>query len=172
MLNFIAERLKFNRKGFTLVELIISVGTLAIAGTIMIQLFMSAKDMALRSEELDKSVFLANRIVESIKAEKWDSAPLIDMYTQFALRYDNEIEKIGFYDENWVSVQEDSGDKSFEVKLTFKSEDPAEPGKSLYDLNIEVIRLEPYFNGNDEKPVLHSLSTMVYIGTPLEVIEP
>ena len=64
------------KSGFTIVELIISVGTLAIAGTIMIQLFMGAKDISLRAEELDRSVFLSTRIIESVKSGKWNEEPL------------------------------------------------------------------------------------------------
>jgi Tfp pilus assembly major pilin PilA len=173
MLDLIQPLLKLNkRKGFTLVELIISVGTLAIAGTIMIQLFMSAKDMAVRASDLDAGVFLGNRIVESIKAERWEYEPLNEMYTQYAMRYGNEMEKIGFYDLDWEAVDENSKDKVFQVNVTLSSDDEALKEKSLYSLSVEIKRLQPYFKGKDENPFLHSLSTQVYIDTPLEVIEP
>lgn len=167
----------FNRKaekkrGFTIVELIISVGTLAIAGTIMIQLFMGAKDVALRAKELDRSVFLSTRIIESIKSEQWDEEPLNKMYTEYAMRYGNKLKKTGYYNEEWEEVEEGSEDILFVSTLSMESKDIVEEDKSLYELALQVRRLKPYFKGSEAEPILNSVETMVYIRTPLEVIEP
>jgi hypothetical protein len=167
----------FNRKaekkrGFTIVELIISVGTLAIAGTIMIQLFMGAKDVALRAKELDKSVFLSTRIIESIKSEQWDEEPLNKMYTEYAMRYGNKLKKTGYYNEEWEEVEEGSEDILFVSTLSMESKDIVEEDKSLYELALQIRRLKPYFKGSEAEPILNSVETMVYIRTPLEVIEP
>jgi|GEM_PF-2003858 len=167
----------FNRKaekkrGFTIVELIISVGTLAIAGTIMIQLFMGAKDVALRAKELDKSVFLSTRIIESIKSEQWDEEPLNKMYTEYAMRYGNKLKKTGYYNEEWEEVEEGSEDILFVSTLSMESKDIVEEDKSLYKLALQIRRLKPYFKGSEAEPILNSVETMVYIRTPLEVIEP
>jgi hypothetical protein len=167
----------FNRKaekkrGFTIVELIISVGTLAIAGTIMIQLFMGAKDVALRAKELDRSVFLSTRIIESIKSEQWDEEPLNKMYTEYAMRYGNKLKKTGYYNEEWEEVEEGSEDILFVSTLSMESKDIVEEDKSLYELALQIRRLKPYFKGSEAEPILNSVETMVYIRTPLEVIEP
>lgn len=167
----------FNRKaekkrGFTIVELIISVGTLAIAGTIMIQLFMGAKDVALRAKELDRSVFLSTRIIESIKSEQWDEEPLNKMYTEYAMRYGNKLKKTGYYNEEWEEVEEGSEDILFVSTLSMESKDIVEEDKSLYKLALQIRRLKPYFKGSEAEPILNSVETMVYIRTPLEVIEP
>lgn len=165
-------RKAYNKSGFTIVELIISVGTLAIAGTIMIQLFMGAKDIALRAEELDRSVFLSTRIIESIKSEQWDEEPLNKMYTEYAMKYGNRLKKIGYFDEEWESVEEDSDDILFVATLAMESEDKVEEDKSLYELTLQVQRLKPYFKCKEAEPILNSVETKVYILTPLEVIEP
>lgn len=167
----------FNRKaekkrGFTIVELIISVGTLAIAGTIMIQLFMGAKDVALRAKELDRSVFLSTRIIESIKSEQWDEEPLNKMYTEYAMRYGNKLKKTGYYNEEWEEVEEGSEDILFVSTLSMESKDIVEEDKSLYKLALQIRRLKPYFKGSEAEPILNSVETMVYIRTPLEVMEP
>ncbi|HMM69489.1 MAG TPA: type II secretion system protein [Gudongella oleilytica] len=167
----------FNRKaekkrGFTIVELIISVGTLAMAGTIMIQLFMGAKDVALRAKELDRSVFLSTRIIESIKSEQWDEEPLNKMYTEYAMRYGNKLKKTGYYNEEWEEVEEGSEDILFVSTLSMESKDIVEEDKSLYELALQIRRLKPYFKGSEAEPILNSVETMVYIRTPLEVIEP
>lgn len=167
----------FNRKaekkrGFTIVELIISVGTLAIAGTIMIQLFMGAKDVALRAKELDRSVFLSTRIIESIKSEQWDEEPLNKMYTEYAMRYGNKLKKTGYYNEEWEEVEEGSEDILFVSTLSMESKNIVEEDKSLYELALQIRRLKPYFKGSEAEPILNSVETMVYIRTPLEVIEP
>ena len=160
------------KRGFTIVELIISVGTLAIAGTIMIQLFMGAKDIALRAEELDRSVFLSTRIIESIKSEQWDEEPLNKMYSEYAVIYGNKLKKTGYYNQEWEEVEEDSEDILFVSTLSMESEDIVEEDKSLYELKFQIRRLKPYFKGKEAEPILNSVKTMVYIRTPLEVIEP
>jgi flagellar basal body-associated protein FliL len=162
-----------HKKGFTIVELIISVGTLAIAGIIMIQLFIGAKDVALRAEELDRSVFLANSMVESIKSERWDEEPISGMYTEYALRSGNTIKKVGYYNDDWDKLDEGNKDIVFTATLTMKGYSEAtQEEEALYDLDIEIKRLEPYFKGKVDEPVMHTLSTKVFIHSPLEVMEP
>lgn len=160
------------KSGFTIVELIISVGTLAIAGTIMIQLFMGAKDISLRAEELDRSVFLSTRIIESVKSGKWDEEPLNIMYTEYAMRYGNKLKKIAYYDIKWEEVEQDSEDILFVATLLMESKDIVEENKSLYDLTLKIQRLKPYFKGKEAEPILNTVETRVYIMTPQEVIEP
>lgn len=162
----------YKKSGFTIVELIISVGTLAIAGIIMIQLFMGAKDIALRAEELDRSVFLSTRIIESIKSEQWEEEPLNKMYTEYAMRYGNKLKKIGYYDEEWKEVKEDSEDILFTATLVMESEGLVEDDRSLYELTLQIQRLKPYFKGKEAEPILNLVETRVYILTPLEVVEP
>ncbi len=170
----IRNRILKHRRGFTLVELVVSVGTLAIAGVIMIQVFMGAKGAAQRAEDLDRSVFLSNRIIESVKSERWDDPPLSAMKTNVDIPGDTGyvITKTGYYDAEMNSIREPEELRTFETTVTMRSEDSVENGKTLLYIDVEIVRLEPYYSTKVEKPVVYSVDTKVYIDTPVEVIHP
>ena len=159
-----------NRHGFTLVELIISVGTLALIGILTIQFFMSAKDISRRTEELDHSVYLSNCIIEAVKAGFWEEAPLSE-FKKAADRADKgRIELIAYYDKDWTNVDKDSRSALFEVDLNMTGQAGFEGASTLYDLSLQVRRLKPYFRGKAPEPILHSLDTKVYVKTLKEAM--
>ncbi len=164
--------IRLNKKrGFTLVELIISVGTLAIVGTIMIQLFIGAKEVALRSADLDKAVFLTNRIVESIKAERWSEEPLSQMQIIKSPDNSNELIRVGYYDENWELLNKDDKNGVFKASVLMKSVDDTKGDNSLYSLEVSITSEKPYFKSSEINTLIYNVTTKVYLDTPLEVTE-
>ena len=57
-------------RGFTLVEVIISIAVLSIICVIFLQLFVKAKDISDQSSELDQSLRLTNTGIEYLRAVK------------------------------------------------------------------------------------------------------
>lgn len=154
-----------NSFGFTLAELIISVGTLAIVGILTIQFFLSAKDINLRSSELDHSVYLTNTIIESIKADLWDRYPL-DAISPNTIKTDNQsFEGYIFFDKDWQITSANHSRALFEASIFLNGQANELGDRTLYDVRIEIRRIKPYFRGKESKPVLYATDTKIYIET-------
>lgn len=158
------------RRGFTLVELIISVGTLALGGILVIQLFLSAKDITRRTEELDHSVYLSNYIIEAAKAGLWEEVPLIEFQRVDTEAGNNGIILLAFYDKDWNTVGEGSREALFQVTLLLAGQEGFGMDSTLYGISLQIHRLKPYFRGKEEKPLLHSLDTEIYVDTIKEAL--
>lgn len=63
-----------NEKGFTLVEMIISVAMLAVVSLFIVQYFISAHNLNEKAADLDQGVWLAQEALEAFKAEPSASA--------------------------------------------------------------------------------------------------
>lgn len=157
------------RNGFTLVELIISVGTLALVGVLVIQFFLSAKDITRRTEELDHSVYLSNRIIEAAKAGLWEEAPLSEFMRVDTGAASNGITMSASYDKHWNTVEGNSSEALFRIMLRLNVQAGFGSDSTLYDVSLQIHRLKPYFRSKDEKPLLHSLDTRIYVDTLKEV---
>ncbi len=155
-----------NTIGFTIAELIISVGTLAILGVLILLFFMSSKDVGLRTEDLDKSIYHTNNIIESIKLESWQEEPL-NNFKVINIEKNNTI-LTSLIDENWNPTDEET-EALFRANITLK-EESLNINKSLYDVGIEIVRLKGYFRSNEKNPIIHTINTKLYIPTLTEEI--
>ena len=153
-----------NIKGFTLVELIISVGTLALLGVLILIFFMSSSDLSLRTEELDYSVYHTNNIIESIKLNRWEENPLKN-FKIIDISNDNTILS-SLYDKNWNPTNEEN-EALFRTNIILK-EESENSEKSLYNLRVQVVRLKKYFRSEENNPEIHSVNTSLYLDTILE----
>jgi len=160
---------KVNNLGFTIVELIISVGTLAILGVFILLFFMSSKDVGIRTEDLDYSVYHTNNIIESIKLNEWEKKPLKNFKILDINNNDNTTLS-SLYDEDWSPTNEE---KEALFRTTIVLEEKSEKlEKSLYNLKVEVVKLKGYFRSNEKNPIIHSIKTSLYIDSINEEIMP
>ncbi|MFO7886991.1 MAG: type II secretion system protein [Eubacteriales bacterium] len=149
-----------NKKGFTLVELIISVGILSLLGVLILLFFMSSKDVGLRTKELDQSVYHTNNIIESMKSEDWEKEPLNDF--NILTLSNKKITLSSLYDDNWNLVHQEKKALFRTIITIDKSSENSE--KSLYQISVKVIRLKAYFRSKKDNPLIHSIQTSLYIG--------
>lgn len=158
-------RLKNNRKkGFSLVELIISVGTLSVAGAFILLFFAYSKDINTRSFDLDNSVYYSNYIIESIKAEIWDDEPTDNSLKIESLSQpDGTVKKI-YFNKDWeiIETQEDA---EYIMEFYLDNKDEIAMGKGLYDLRITVTKKNPYFRSMTVNRTLYTVETKVFIST-------
>lgn len=147
-----------NNKGFTIAELIISVGTLALLGVLILLFFMSSKDVGLRTKDLDNSVYHINNIVESIKSNSWSQEPLNNF--ELLSTSSESASLTSVYDENWSPT--DAKEALFRTNITLNKRNEYND-KALYDVSIEVVRLENYFRSDEAHPVIHTIETILYI---------
>ena len=150
-----------NKKGFTIVELIISVGTLAILGVLILLFFMSSKDVGIRTEELDYSIYQTNNIIESIKVEDWEKEPLNNFNIIATSSQKTTLHSL--YDANWNSVSQEKEALFSTIMTIDKSSENMD--KTLYQISVKVVRLKSYFRGNEDNPLIHSIQTNLYIDT-------
>ncbi|MBS4026204.1 MAG: hypothetical protein KGZ96_11090, partial [Clostridia bacterium] len=147
----------------SLVELIVSVGTLSIAGAFILLFFSYSKDINIKSSDLDKSVYFSNYIVESTKAELWKAEPLKGMNIVDESSYPEDIIMEFYYDEDWEETDYANDDLSFVIKLRLDNIAEEIEDKSLYDLTIDVIRKKPYFRAKNSDGVIYTLKTKAYL---------
>lgn len=150
------------KKGFTLVELIISVGILSVAGAFILLFFAYSKDINTRAYDLDNSVYHSNYIIELLKAELWDEEPLIDMRVLETSKPPDSISKEIRFDNKWEYVELDEG-HDYVLNLNLERNEDGVNNKDLYDVTIEVIKTKPYFRSLTKNMTIYSMETKVYI---------
>lgn len=150
------------KKGFTLVELIISVGILSVAGAFILLFFAYSKDINTRTYDLDNSVYQSNYIIESLKAELWEEEPLKEMLLLETSRPPDSIYKEIYFDNQWEYVGIDE-DPNYVLNLNLERKEDGVNNKGLYDVTIEVIKTKPYFRSLTKNMTIYSMETKVYI---------
>ena len=88
--------LKRNNKGFTLIEIIISIAVLSIISAIFLELFIKADAVQKQGECIDNQVFLISNLMEMLMAEK-DFAGFIEQSEPAAERMANGKRELDFY---------------------------------------------------------------------------
>lgn len=165
------NKLKGNqRRGFTLVELVISVCVMAIISVYMLQFFIGAKDLNRKAEDLDASVYLSTAVIESIKANVWETSPELQAFGLPLAGSDPEgLEWTAYYDAAWSPLKQKTEQALFQGRLLMKRLSQEGQPKGLYQVTVEMTRLEPYFRGKTPEPVLYTLESKLYIHVLKEV---
>ena len=129
-------------RGFTLVEVIISIAVLSILCVIFLQLFVKASDISDSAHELDQSVTLTNSTLEIVK-----SVGAIDEIQNS--KYFNDFEMIITPDGIELSktynetFKYDSEDKIYQMIISLtQKEEIVNSAIKLYDVNCEVVKVE------------------------------
>lgn len=156
--------------GFTLVELVISVCVMAIISVYMLQFFIGAKDLNRKAEDLDASVYLSTSVVESIKADVWETSPILKAFDlSNKVEGANGVEWIANFDANWKPLKQEAQLALFQGRLTIEPLSTTGHEKNLYLVTVEVKRLKPYFRGKTPEPILYTLESKLYLNALKEV---
>ncbi len=179
--------LEIDRKrnsGFTLVEMIISVAFLAIISVIIVQLFISAKNLSLKAHDLDQSVFISKKIIAAFKScEHPEDFAKISLLDKAADTVSDDVEVFTLYfDEDWnqldpdkLSLDKHSLDERFPDKAVFTAdvelkplvaeEEGAYSENGLYRLHIKVQKTGPYLMEEEVGSELFSITSDKYFGS-------
>lgn len=79
------------RRGFTLIELIIAVALLAVAGTVVVRLFVHAHVNNQLAADIDRSVFYGSAWIEKIKSSPRIGFAKILLNRILSLLYQNPV---------------------------------------------------------------------------------
>lgn len=148
------------KKGFTLVEIIIAIGIIAIISGFVLQIFISAKNLNEKAADLDNSVFISNNLIELFKSGNSEEA--FTASTRFSnMKVTNEggsatIEL--YYDADWniINEKEKSSQADFIVVGTITHV------SNLYSLKIKTTKSKPYILSDKRNTLLYTVESSKY----------
>lgn len=151
---------KTNRdNGFTLIEMIISVALLAVAGVAVASLFLNAQVNNMKAADLDHSTSLCSSFIEEIKAapEAWikgESGVKGVKPVKF-----NPGSYAVYYDDSWQIITDDAlpAGTMYMIRIDLYGI-PEKPG--LYSVETRAVRLKPYPLSGEGNAEILKLSTM------------
>lgn len=120
----------FKNKGFTLVEMIISVGILAVVSTFVLKVYLASNQLSQRAYQLDKSVQISRNLVELTTAgEK------INRQSKFELLKNMQKTDNGYdlYFDKDFNIEKENPTYLLEMKVTDKD--------GLDNINIKVYKI-------------------------------
>lgn len=147
------RRLSKANKGFTLVEMIISVAFLAIVSVVMLQLFINARNLGLKGHDLDQGVQFSKSVIETFKAGK-NPADFrnSNLMSSTSVSEDGDAVSFKLYlDKEWKTL--DGSDSSLIDKSSFIAAIDVKPSgsvgnsmdkKGIYSIRIIIDRIRPY----------------------------
>lgn len=157
-----------NNRGFTLVEVIIAIGIIAIASVIILQLFITAKNINQKANDLDKSILASTSIIELFKSGKAPGDIKADSSMEYALidESNNIINIYMYYDDNWSLIESKDINPCFTLTavITPVSSISLESGKTsrAYKIGVHVVKAKPYPLEKNFKKEIYSVETTRY----------
>ena len=125
------------KRDYTLPEIMVTIAALAIVGVFSVMMYMQAENMQNKARDLDMMSLAAQSAVEAFKSE----------YSHPGTVY---------FDKDFHAVSE-IDEKGFVLTMGI-----ADDGMGLFDLNVDVVKVAPYFG--ETAVQVFSLTTSVYIG--------
>ncbi|TRW24045.1 type II secretion system protein [Criibacterium bergeronii] len=123
-------KMLFKNKGFTLVEMIISVGILAVVSTFVLKVYLASNQLSQRAYQLDKSVQISRNLVELTTAgEK------INRQSKFELLKNMQKTDNGYdlYFDKDFNIEKENPTYLLEMKVTDKD--------GLDNINIKMYKI-------------------------------
>ncbi len=156
-----------NNKGFTLVEMIISVAFLAVISLVLVELFISAQNCLQKAHDLDQSVHIAKKMIETFKSgdspEDFFNSEIVSISDVSELG-DKITIKI-YYDKVWQIL--DPMDDQLQEKTAFTATSEIKPtsndthsytNNGLYSISVLIDKSEPYVMEKTTATEIYSLT--------------
>jgi prepilin-type N-terminal cleavage/methylation domain-containing protein len=161
-------------KGFTLVEMILSVAFLAIISVVMLQLFINARNLGLKAHDLDQAVQLSKSVIETFKAgdtpaDLGKSSLLAD--SSVLEDGDAVVYKI-YFDKEWQVLGKASAGlekksafvAAIEIKPSVSGGGGAAAEKGMYTVHIGIERTMPYSLDKSKQSEVYGITAEKYFG--------
>lgn len=160
------------QEGFSLIEVIIAVGILALISVYVLQVLVTSSRLNEKAEDLDNSVFKANQYIHLL-----DATNSIDDFLQhermiFAdVEEENGIKKAILYlDETWQPVEKSRADDGLTLEAAFRIQIFLEPQEILLSEGSQLVRLTltsekigSYLLETEKNPLIYRISTTRYL---------
>lgn len=128
-----------DRKGFTLIEVVISVAFLAILGVFMVKLFIHADNLNTKAQELDHSVIITQNIMELVEKEGVPKISANGYYPMAWVKRDKGYGANLYFDEAFNPI-DGKADSEYELTIDVVEVERLETGKALYAYDLRVMR--------------------------------
>ncbi|MBN2222726.1 MAG: type II secretion system protein [Vallitaleaceae bacterium] len=131
-------------KGFTLIEVIISIAVLSIICVIFLQLFIKSGDIVKGSKELDRAVIVTNSALEQIKGIKNMNKLQSSKYFDKAEFVYGEV--LGLQKQVEIRFNLNSSfdyvakNDTYQLKITFEKENQSAMNQSLYRILLQFMK--------------------------------
>lgn len=162
---------KKHNKGFTLLEMIIAVGLLSIMSVGILKVFLVAKDLNEKSEDVYNSMMLTKNMVALMDGGNFPGAGTSQADSQIFMDHIEQGENDGEYvlglNENFEPIPADVGQNMPYVwKMSLEKlskEDLSNEG--LYQVDIQVYRNRPYaVRVQEEAPIYQVSMKRFFVG--------
>lgn len=160
-----------SKKGFTLVEMIISVAFLAVISLVLAELFISAQNCLDKAHDLDQGVHIAKKAIETFKAGERP-----EDFINSESAHSSDISESGdtiiiktYYDEDWNVLN--PSDDLLQSKTAFTSAVKIRPvppgidgfeGKGIYTIYVKIDKSTPYAMEETTAEAIYSLTARKY----------
>lgn len=156
------------KKGFTLIEIVITIGILAMASIFILQLFFTARAINQKSNDLTESIMTSISIIETFKSGAAPEELLADQLLKHAVVEQKE-DSIGFYiyyDDKWNVQQslnlEPEYILSAAVEPLTDSRTPDHAKSGLYRIELTLTKTKPYYVGKAFNEEIYSVAATKY----------
>lgn len=162
------RNLNKSQAGFSLIEIIMSIGILAIVSIFIMQMYIKATSLKEMAFDKDYALSTAQTVLEVYKSrgperEIWINTEAILNETAVINQLDdpNSYTVEYYYDRNWQPAK-DKQDKGYTLRLIIENQtDSVLPG-SLTRADVSVIRQHPYLLSYEDNMVLCNLQSSTY----------
>lgn len=148
------------RKGFTLIEIIVSIAIVSFLSIYLIQIFITAKNLNAMAYDLDNSVIVSKSVIESLSAGESIDENSNDIILKSARKISEEpIYKVSL-GEDFEPIDSDFVDPTYSLNISFDLIDLSKSIKdyALYDVSIDITREQPYFLKKEKNKLIYSLN--------------
>lgn len=149
------------KSGFTLIEIIIAVALLAVAGTVAVHLFVHAHVNKQLARDTDQAVFQCSAWIETIKSspEDWINGNPSESHQNVVVM--EPAVYVVYFDKEWNPVA-DSADREQHAEYALNINLYDVPGKAgLWNIEARMLRLKPYPLRQEDQIEILKLSAMV-----------
>lgn len=136
--------MKSGEKGFTLIEIIISAGILAVVAVGIVSLFIASHVSIQKAMDLDNAVLQINSLIEGFQGTESSTVKI----SHFTI----------YYDDKWERSTNDSEIK-YVIYGDFKP--LSDEQKGLLNLDLRAVRLKPYPFENREDHEIYSIDVII-----------
>jgi prepilin-type N-terminal cleavage/methylation domain-containing protein len=161
-------RKSVNSKGFTLVELIISIGIIAIISSSILQLFITAGNLNRKAFDIDKCVMLSESIIEQFKSGNTpiDLKNTDIMKTAFYSEENKNLKLILYFDSEWNEISKATELRETDALRTasyiLKAVVKPTSDRGIFNIRITVIKNKYRYLEKNTKKNFYTITAVKY----------
>lgn len=153
-----------NRKGFSLLEIIMAVGLLSLVSVYTLQIYVTAHRLNQQTLDLDESIQIASTVMQLVDGSSQDELLLHPVFDHAHVNKSGDgLEIEQWYNDTWKPVdQEQENDNSTAVYHLQVNIEPHQL-KELQQVTVNIDRVKPYLMRHEAHTELYRLSSFRYI---------